>query len=86
MDETLERRKGEQIKAKGVFRHPVRSSKSYTVHAYGLRWVSMMLLMAVPWSQRVWALPFLTVLAPSEATNRRNGRHHKTTIDCYLIE
>lgn len=81
VDETLERRKGEQIKAKGVFRDPVRSSKTYPVYAYGLRWVSMMLLVAVPWSQRVWALPFLTVLAPSEATNRRNGRRHKTSID-----
>jgi hypothetical protein len=29
----------------------------------------------------VWALPFLTVLAPSEATNRTNGQRHKTSID-----
>ena len=43
-DETLERRKGDKIKAKGVFRDAVRSSRKYTVHAYGLRWVSMMLL------------------------------------------
>lgn len=80
-DETLERRKGEKIKAKGVFRDPVRSSKKYTVHAYGLRWISMMLIVPVPWSQRVWALPFLTVLAPSEKTNRKNGKRHKTSID-----
>ena len=80
-DETLERRKGEKIKAKGVFRDPVRSSKKYTVHAYGLRWISMMLIVPVPWSQRVWALPFLTVLAPSENTNRKNGKRHKTSID-----
>jgi len=36
---------------------------------------------AVPWSSRVWALPFLTVLAPSEKTNQANGKRHKTTID-----
>jgi hypothetical protein len=64
-DETLERRKGEQIKAKGVFRDAVRSSRKYIVKAFGLRWVSMMVLVSVPWSSRVWALPFLTTLAPS---------------------
>jgi hypothetical protein len=81
VDETLERRKGQHIKAKGVFRDAVRSSKKYTVKAFGLRWVSMMLLVSVPWSTRVWALPFLTVLAPSEKTNIANGRRHKTSID-----
>jgi DDE superfamily endonuclease len=80
-DETLERRQGKQIKMKGVFRDAVRSSKKYTVKACGLRWVSMMLLVNVPWSTRVWALPFLTVLAPSEKTNIANGKRHKTSID-----
>ena len=80
-DETLERRKGKHIKAKGVFRDAVRSSKTYTVKAFGLRWVSMMLLVNVPWSSRVWALPFLTVLAPSEKTNSTNNKRHKTSID-----
>jgi hypothetical protein len=80
-DETLERRKGKKIKAKGVFRDSVRSSRKYTVHAFGLRWVSMMLIVPTPWSSRVWALPFLTVLAPSEATNQANGKRHKTSID-----
>ena len=80
-DETLERRKGKKIKQKGAFRDAVRSSKSHTVTSFGLRWVSMMLLVAVPWSRRVWALPFLTVLAPSEKTNHANGQRHKTSID-----
>jgi len=80
-DETLERRKGKQIKAKGVFRDAVRSSHKYVVKAFGLRWVSMMLLLSVPWSSRVWALPFLTVLAPSKKSNLANGKRHKTSID-----
>ncbi len=80
-DETLERRNGRKIKQKGVFRDAVRSSKTRTVTSFGLRWVSMMLLVPVPWSQRVWALPFLTVLAPSAQTNRANGQRHKTSID-----
>jgi DDE superfamily endonuclease len=80
-DETLERRTGRKIKQKGAFRDAVRSSKTRTVTSLGLRWVSMMLLVPVPWSRRVWALPFLTVLAPSEKTNRANGKRHKTSID-----
>lgn len=80
-DETLERRWGPKIKEKGIFRDAVRSSKKYKVYSSGLRWVSMMLLLPVPWSQRVWALPFLTVLAPGEKTNVANGKRHKTSID-----
>lgn len=80
-DETLERRKGDKIKAKGVFRDSARSSRKYTVFSFGLRWISMMVLVPVPWSTRVWALPFLTVLAPSKRTNEANGKRHKTSID-----
>jgi len=80
-DETLERRKGDKIRAKGVFRDSVRSSRKYTVFSFGLRWVSMMVLVPVPWNTRVWALPFLTVLAPSKRTNEANGKRHKTSID-----
>lgn len=79
-DETLERRQGEQIKDKGVYRDAARSSKKHLVTSFGLRWVSMMLLVKVAWSQRVWALPFLTVLAPSEETNHANDQRHKTSI------
>jgi hypothetical protein len=79
-DETLERRQGEQIQDKGVYRDAARSSKKHRVTSFGLRWVSMMLLVKVPWSKRVWALPFLTALAPSEATNQANGKRHKTSI------
>ena len=80
-DETLERRQGDKIKAKSVFRDAARSSRKHTVTSYGLRWVCMALLVPVPWSQRVWALPFLTVLAPSKKTNLANGKRHKTSID-----
>jgi len=80
-DETIERRTGDKIRAKGVFRDAVRSSKKHVVDCFGLRSLSMMLLVAVPWSPRLWALPFLTVLAPSEKTNRANGKRHKTSID-----
>jgi hypothetical protein len=66
IDDSIERRRGGKIKAKGIYRDPVRSSHSHFVKASGLRWLSLMLLVPIPWAQRVWALPFLTVLAPSE--------------------
>lgn len=66
VDDTIERRRGAKIKAKGIYRDPVRSSHSHFVKASGLRWLSLMLLVPIPWAERVWALPFLTVLAPSE--------------------
>lgn len=81
IDETIERRRGAKITAKGIYRDPVRSSHSHFVKASGLRWICMMLLVPIPWADRVWALPFLTVLAPSERANAEHGRRHKTITD-----
>jgi hypothetical protein len=78
LDETLERRRGAKIAAKGIYRDPVRSSKSHFVKASGLRWISLQLLAEIPWAGRIWGLPFLTVLAPSERYHRERGRRHKT--------
>ena len=66
IDDTIERRRGKRIAAKGIYRDPVRSSHGHFVKASGLRWISLMLLAPVPWAGRVWALPFLSALAPSE--------------------
>ncbi len=77
LDDTIERRCGAKIKAKGIYRDPVRSSHSHFVKASGLRWLSLMLLAPIPWAKRVWALPFLTVLAPSERYYTGKARKHK---------
>ena len=77
LDDTIERRRGAKIKAKGIYRDPVRSSHSHFVKASGLRWLSLMLLVPIPWAKRVWALPFLTALSPSERYHQERGRHHK---------
>ena len=77
IDETLERRWGKRIAAKGVYRDPVRSTHEEFVKSSGLRWVCMMLLVDVPWASRVWALPFLSALAPSERYAAKRGRRHK---------
>jgi DDE superfamily endonuclease len=81
IDETLERRRGAKIAAKGIYRDAARSSKAHFAKASGLRWVCLMLLVPIPWAQRVWALPFLTVLAPSERYHRRRGQRHKSVTD-----
>lgn len=81
LDDTIERRRGKRIRAKGIYRDPVRSSHSHFVKASGLRWLSLMLLAPIPWAQRVWALPFLTALAPSERYCREHGKRHKRLTD-----
>ena len=77
IDETLERRRGPRIKARGIYRDAVRSSRHQLVKASGLRWISLMWLGHVPWAGRHWALPVLTVLAPSARYYRQQGRRHK---------
>jgi hypothetical protein len=81
IDETIERRWGARIRARGIYRDPARSSHGHFVKASGLRWISLMLLAPIPWAARVWALPFLTVLAPSERSARESGRRHKLLTD-----
>jgi hypothetical protein len=77
IDETLERRYGKKIAARGVYRDPVRSTHETFVKSSGLRWVCAMLLVEVPWASRVWALPFLSALAPSERYAAKRGKRHK---------
>ena len=81
LDDTIERRRGKRISAKGIYRDPVRSSHGHFVKASGLRWLSLMLLVPISWAGRVWALPFLTALAPSERYCREHGRQHKKLTD-----
>jgi hypothetical protein len=77
IDETLERRYSKKISARGVYRDPVRSTHENFVKSSGLRWVCVMLLVEVPWAARVWALPFLSALAPSERYAQERGKRHK---------
>ena len=84
-DETLERRKGKKIKAKGCYRDAVRSSESMVVKCFGLKWECMALIVPLPFCKRPWALPFMTVLAPSKKANIAAGKSHKTSIDWTII-
>jgi len=65
VDDTIERRWGPKIKARGINRDPVRSTKGQFVKTSGLSWLSLAVALPIPFAGRRWALPFLTVLAPS---------------------
>ena len=81
VDDTIERRWGPKIKARGLYRDPVRSSRGHFVRASGLRWLSLMVMVPISWAGRRWALPFLTVLAPSKHWSNEQGRRRKTVVD-----
>jgi hypothetical protein len=79
--DTIECRRGRRIKAMGIYRDPVRSSDAHFVKTSGLGWMSLMLLAPIPRARRVWALPVLTALAPSERFCQERGHRHKTLLD-----
>lgn len=84
IDDTIERRRGSRIAARGIYRDPVRSSQSHFVKTSGLRWLSLQLLLPIPWAHRYWGLPFLTGLAPSERYNQAHRKRHKRLTDWAL--
>lgn len=71
IDETLERRKGNQITAKGCYRDACRSTKGMVVHCFGLKWQCAALLIKLPWNDRYWALPFMTVLCVAKTYDHK---------------
>jgi hypothetical protein len=79
LDDTIERRRGRKLTARAIYYDAARSSKACFQKTSGLRWMSVALLVPVHWAARVWALPFLTALCPSERYGPyvRRGRRHK---------
>jgi len=88
VDETLERRRGRKIKYKGWFRDPIRSTVNHVSKSLGIRWICLALLVPVPWSQRLWALPFMTILALGPKTSAKLKKRHRTIVDwaMFMIE
>ena len=81
VDETLERRWGPHITKCGYYHDPVRSSQKHKKISRGLKWLCLMLVVTPPWTNRPWALPFLSVLLTSEEVDEKLGRRHKTVPD-----
>jgi hypothetical protein len=78
IDDSIERRWGPNIAARGIYRDPVRSSRGFFVKTSGLRWLVLAVVLPIPWANRRWALPFLTILAPSKRANEKLRPRHKT--------
>ena len=85
IDETLERRRGRKIKYKGWFRDPIRSTASQVSKSLGIRWICLAILVPVPWSQRWWALPFMTIPALGPKTSDKLEKRHRTIVDWAMI-
>ena len=69
IDETLERRWGRKIHKRGHYRDSLLSSKERSVSNSGLRWITMALVVTLPWTKLRWALPFFSVLATPPAVS-----------------
>lgn len=54
LGDTIEWRRGANIKAKSIYLDPVRSSQGHMVKASGLRWLSLMLLVPIPFPGCSW--------------------------------
>src|SRR2546425_9548150 len=78
IDETLERRWGHKISKRGHWRDSLRSSKEHSVSTSGLRWITMALVVTLPWTKLRWALPFLSVLATTPKVSAARQSRHKT--------
>jgi hypothetical protein len=85
IDDTLERRRGPKIKYKGWFRDPIRSTLTHVSKSLGIRWLCLAVLVPVPWSQRLWALPFMTVPALGPKTSTKLQKRHRTLIDWTML-
>jgi len=85
IDGTLERRWGRHIAYKGRFHDAVRSQSGHVVTSEGIHWVCLMLLVPVPWCQRPWALPVLSVPTLTPVTSAKLGKRHRTTIQAAQI-
>lgn len=85
VDDTIERRSGKKIKAKGCYRDACRSTQKLVIKCFGLKWVCLMLVVPLPWCTRPWALPFMTILAPSKKANEAHNKKHKTAVDWAMV-
>jgi hypothetical protein len=79
IDHTLERRRGPCIGPASQYRDAARSSTEQTVTTRGLRWLTAMLLVEVPFAGRIWGLPMLTALVPSRSWCEAKGRRYRPT-------
>jgi hypothetical protein len=77
-DDTVDEHRGKKVFGKGRHRDAVRSSHSYTAFRYGHKWVVLAILVRLPFTTRLWALPILVVLYRSPSKDKKQRGRHKT--------
>jgi hypothetical protein len=77
-DDTVAQHRGKHVYGKGRHRDAVRSSHTHTVWKWGHKWVTLAILVPLPFIRRPWALPVLTVLYRPAELDRAEGRRHRT--------
>lgn len=78
IDETLERRFGRRVAHKGIYHDAVRSTPGHPATTSGIRWLCCAAIVRLPWNHRAWALPFLTIPAPSAIVSAKLGQVQRT--------
>ena len=81
LDHTLERRRGPHIGPAGHFYDASRRADVPKPTSRGLRWLSAMVLVEVPFAGRIWGLPVLTALTPSKTWSEQQGQRHRTVTE-----
>jgi len=81
LDHTLERRRGPRIGPAGRFYDASLRADMPKPTSRGLRWLSAMVLVEVPFAGRIWGLPVLTTLTPSQAWSERQTQRHRTVTE-----
>lgn len=80
LDDTLATKKGPHVFGIGSHLDAVRSTRRQKVFAFGHCWVTLAVLVRVPFSSRIWALPVLFRLYRTQKDcERRRSRHRKKT-------
>lgn len=88
LDDTLCTHKGPKVFGLGVHLDAVRSTRRRRVLAFGHVWVVLSVLVPVPFSERVWALPVLMRLYRTPADCQKAGDKHlkKTQLARLLMQ
>lgn len=81
LDDTLVTKKGPKIFGLGAHIDAVRSTKLMRVLAFGHAWVTLSVVVHLPFSKRPWSLPVLFRLYRTKKEHRKNkqGRYKKKT-------
>jgi hypothetical protein len=77
VDDTLAAKKGPHVFGIGSHLDAVRSTKRQKIFSFGHCWVTLAVVMPVPFSRRTWALPLLFRLYRNEKECLRKGHPHR---------